>query len=410
MTKRVILMRHGESEANAAHLWQGAGSSPLTARGRRQARLAGERLAGRSFAIVESSDLERCVDTARLAGFEPRQRTLWREGAIGEWEGLDAETVVRRYGDQIERLNYDYDVRMGGTGESPMQVALRAEEAMADLVDRLDDGQTALVVSHGGLTGTYLWRLFGLPPGRRRLGMLANTALSELNFGETGPTLLRYNDAAHLGPVSDWVEYMRGQEAVVIDLIRHGVTHANLEGRVQGRRDVGLHPRGKDQAHRLGKWIGEVDEVFSSSLGRAVSTAEIVFGRPAVAVDQLVEISLGEWEGELWAELRESGRLGGYPGDGIDIPRGRIGETWADVQRRVSAFLETLNVTHAGRRVAVASHGGAIRAYSGRILGFGFEKARLLGSLDNTSVTQVVISAVGIPVLATYNVTAHLEG
>ena len=71
MAKHVILMRHGESEANARHLFQGAGSSPLTARGRVQAKKAGERLAGRRFAVVESSDLERSVDTAQRGRFRP---------------------------------------------------------------------------------------------------------------------------------------------------------------------------------------------------------------------------------------------------------------------------------------------------------------------------------------------------
>ena len=409
MAKHVILMRHGESEANARRLFQGAGSSPMTSNGRLQAKQAGARLAGRPFAIVESSDLERSIDTALLAGFEPRRRFLWREGDIGEWEGLDERVVAKRYAGETERLHWDYDMRMGVTGESPGQVADRGCEALDDLVARLDDGETALVVTHGGLIGSVLWRLLELPAGRRRIGFLTNTAFCELTFESYGPALRRYNDAAHLGPVGHWAAYMRAQGAVVIDLIRHGVTYANLERRVQGQRDEGLHPKGRAQARRLKGWIGEVDELYSSSLGRAMNTAEIVFGRSAIPVDDLIEISLGEWEGEMWEELEAAGKLAGYPGDGNDIRRGHTGETWADVQHRVAGFLNTLHGTHPGHRVAVASHGGAIRAYAGSILGFGFRKARLIGSLGNTSVTQVVIAPDGNPALATYNVTAHLE-
>ena len=409
MARHVILMRHGESVANARRLFQGAGSSPLTARGQTQAGKAGERLAARRFAIVESSDLERSIATARLAGFEPLQRSEWREGAIGVWEGLPEQVAQERYAEDLARLQWDYYMPMGVTGESPRQVADRGCRALDDLVTRMGDGDTALVVTHGGLIGAVLWRLLDLPTGRRRLALLSNTAFCELTFHDHGPALRRYNDAGHLGPVADWAGYMRAQGAVVVDLIRHGVTYANLERRVQGRHDEGLHPQGHDQSRRLGSWIGEVDEVYSSPLGRAMVTAETVFGRSPIPAEAMVEISLGEWEGQMWADLEAAGKLGGYPDDGNDIRRGHTGETWDEVQQRVSGFVDHLHRSHPGGRVAVASHGGAIRAYTGSIFGFEFGKARMIGPVYNTSVTQVVVSGDGQPTLATYNVTTHLE-
>lgn len=410
MARHVILLRHGESEANARQLFQGAGSTPLTVRGRAQAGKAGKRLAGRRVAIVESSDLERAVETARLAGFEPFQRSGWREGDIGRWEGISERLAQDSYAEEIARLHWDYEMRMGVTGESPRQVADRGCAVLHDLVGRLHDGETALVVTHGGLIGAVLWRLLDLPADRRRLAQLSNTAICELAFHDHGPALTRYNDAGHLGAVTDWATFMRMQGAAVVDLIRHGVTHANLERRVQGRRDEGLHPEGHAQSRRLGEWIGEVDEVYSSPLGRARATAEIVFGRSPIPVEAMVEISLGEWEGQMWADLEAAGKLGGYPADGNDIRRGHTGETWSDVQQRVSGFVNRLHESHPGGRVAVASHGGAIRAYAGSVLGFGFDKARLIGFVGNTAVTQVVASTDGKPAIATYNVTTHLEG
>ncbi len=410
MARHVILMRHGESEANARRIFQGAGNSPMTELGHSQARKAGQRLSKRRIALVESSDLERSVDTAFESGFEPRRTVRWREGDIGEWEGLPDTVVLERHGEDLERLNRDFDMPMGVTGESPRQVADRGCGALGDLVSRMDDGETALVVTHGGLIGAVLWRLLDLPVGRRRLAFLTNTSFCELAFHDYGHTLQRYNDAGHLGPVVGWPAYLGDQGSVIVDLIRHGVTHANLDRRVQGRLDDGLHAEGRAQAGKLRGWIGEVDEVYVSSLGRARSTAEIVFERPAIAVDQMVEISLGEWEGKMWADLEAAGELGGYPTDGNDIRRGRTGETWTDVQQRVSGFVNRLQPRHPGGRVAVVSHGGAIRAYVGAVLGFEFDKARLIGPLANTSVTQVAVSADGTPVIGTYNLTTHLEG
>ena len=410
MVKRVLLVRHGESEANAGEIWQGATSSPLTARGRDQAGSAARRLANRRFDLVESSDLERSLHTAETAGFEPRVLAGWREGDIGVWEGRSGEWVQTHYSHDLARLNSDYDLRMGETGESPRQVSERGWEALTDLLGRLEEGQTGLVFTHGGLIELVLWRLLGLPKGRRRLGFLSNTSFCEVAFDGEKAGILRYNDAAHLGPVSFWAGYTREGGGIVVDLIRHGVTQANMERRVQGRVDSDLHPEGQEQARRLASWIGKYDEVFSSTLRRAASTAEIAFGRPPVLVDELMEMSFGEWEGEMWEELEASGRLGGYPRDGQDIRRGGTGETWKEVQDRVAGFISGLTDTYAGRRVAATSHGGAIKAYSTAILGLGYGNARLLGPLENTSVTQVAIAPDGHPMLTTYNITHHLQG
>ena len=400
-------MRHGESEANARGIWQGTGSSPLTSKGLRQARRSGERLAGRRLAIVESSDLERCVETARAAGFEPRRRPIWREGDVGEWEGLDRRHVVAHFSEDLERLHYDYDMPVGITGESPRQAGERGWEGLHEVVGRLDEGQTALVVTHAGLIGALLRLLLDLPTDHRRLGLVSNTAFCELSFDTDGPAMTRFNDAAHLSPVPAWSEQMRRGGGVVIDLVRHGASYANVEGR---RRQDGLHPRGRAQTARLKARIGDIDKVYSSPQGRAMDTAGMLDGRPPDVVPELREIDLGGSDGEAWPEAEEEGRPGGGWRGGSDPGPVRAAETWSDVQERVTPFLGSLIQIHPGGRVAVVSHGGAIRAYAGSVLGFGFRRARLLATLDNASVTQVVVAEDRRPVLATYNITAHLEG
>ena len=175
------------------------------------------------------------------------------------------------------------------------------------------------------------------------------------------------------------------------------------------------NPRDQSTDALAATFIEEVDtfdfpqfEILHATGGREACL--IVFGRSPIPVEAMVEISLGEWEGQMWADLEAAGKLGGYPADGNDIRRGHTGETWSDVQQRVSGFVNRLHESHPGGRVAVASHGGAIRAYAGSVLGFGFDKARLIGFVGNTAVTQVVASTDGKPAIATYNVTTHLEG
>lgn len=406
MAKNVILMRHGESAANARGIWQGTGSSPLTAEGLRQARRSGERLAGRHLALVESSDLERCVDTARAAGFEPHRRPIWREGDVGEWEGLDRRYVMAHFGDELERLHCDYDMPVGVTGESPREAGQRGWKGVHDVVDRLGEGQTALVVTHAGLIGALLRLILDLPSDRRRIGVVSNTSFCELSFETDAPAMHRFNDAAHLAPVPWWPEQMRLGGAVVIQLIRHAASHANVARTGRDRQD-GLHPGGRSQAGRVADGIGEVDEVCSSPLDRALETAEILGGRPPIRVPELTEIDTGGWNASEWPSFEEGGYAVGDRNDGSG--HGRRRETWADVQQRVSPFVGSLAQVHSGQRVAAVSHGEAIRAYAGSVLGFGAEKAHLLAPVDNASVTEVVIGASGSRVLASYNITAHLE-
>lgn len=58
----------------------------------------------------------------------------------------------------------------------------------------------------------------------------------------------------------------------------------------------------------------------------------------------------------------------------------------------------------------MVSHAGSIKAIVGGALGLDFASSRaLLGTLDNTSVTQVIMMRGG-PMVASYNVAGHLEG
>ncbi|MDX6485766.1 MAG: hypothetical protein QOF43_919, partial [Gaiellaceae bacterium] len=60
----LYLVRHGESEANAAGVFAGQTDSPLTAKGREQAKLVAKALRPVHFGRVVASTLSRTKDTA----------------------------------------------------------------------------------------------------------------------------------------------------------------------------------------------------------------------------------------------------------------------------------------------------------------------------------------------------------
>ncbi len=88
-------------------------------------------------------------------------------------------------------------------------------------------------------------------------------------------------------------------------LLRHGHTHWNREGRIQGRTDIPLDKTAKGDLAKLAlptHWRHA--KLVSSPLVRAVETAELVSGRAPQPDVALMEMNWGDWEGKKAAELR----------------------------------------------------------------------------------------------------------
>jgi probable phosphoglycerate mutase len=155
--------------------------------------------------------------------------------------------------------------------------------------------------------------------------------------------------------------------------IRHGETDWNVTGRLQGRHDVPLNARGREQADhcgtilrdlfaRSGRNPAEFDYV-SSPLGRACETMEMMrppLGLPADGYrmePRLAEISFGEWEGFTIAQLhrRDPQRIAAREHDKWHfVPPG--GESYDPVSRRMREWYEGLT-----RNTVAVAHGGTAR-------------------------------------------------
>jgi probable phosphoglycerate mutase len=399
----IWLIRHGETTANAAGVWQGQGAAGLSARGREQAAAAGKRLARVGFDLILASDLVRTRQTAAAAGLEVEPAAAWREMDIGRWEGLTREEVMARYGEELAALASGEDRPMGG-GETWGGFCARVDAALQDLRRRLRPGQRALVVTHGGtihalVAGLLRFRSRGRP---WPLEHGHNTAISVLVDEGAGLRVRALNDAAHLGtaPVPDG-------ETTVVGLARHGESQANTAGIWHGITDGPLSPRGLEQGAELAARYDTVDRIYSSHLQRARLTAA-AFGagrglEPAVRPD-LHEMAYGHWEGLTSEQIQEL-----FPDDwaanyvhGGDHPRGRTGETAAGAAARMRRAVEEIAAAHPGGRVLAFSHGGAMRACVGGILGLGAAARDLLESPGNTSVTHLRVGR-GSLVIADYN-------
>ncbi|HTN57322.1 MAG TPA: histidine phosphatase family protein [Protaetiibacter sp.] len=140
----LYLVRHGETEWNAARRIQGRTDIPLNDTGREQARQAAELLARRRWQGVYTSPLGRAHETARiiaerlgLAGVTDIDALVERD--YGEAEGMGF--------DEIEAL-YPEGVRAAGQ-ETREEVAARVVPALLELAER-HPGERLVIVSHGG--------------------------------------------------------------------------------------------------------------------------------------------------------------------------------------------------------------------------------------------------------------------
>ena len=145
------IMRHGETEWNAAGRFQGHDDSPLTEKGEAQAREAGRRLAPLlpADALLLASPLGRAQATARLVfGTAPFETDpLLMEIDIGGWAGATASELSAAHPDLFATPAYDWYDRAPG-GERIAGLATRIAGFLADLPARAA-GRPVAIVTHG---------------------------------------------------------------------------------------------------------------------------------------------------------------------------------------------------------------------------------------------------------------------
>jgi broad specificity phosphatase PhoE len=160
----------------------------------------------------------------------------------------------------------------------------------------------------------------------------------------------------------------------VLYYVRHGETDFNAEARLQGRRDIELNARGRQQALDCGELLAELFardrhraedlDYVASPLKRARETMEVLratlgLDPPSYDIDdRLMEIAYGEWEGLTLPEIdaRRPGLLAERERDKWDFaPPG--GESYRNLTSRIEAWYKEMM-----HDTVVAGHGGGVRA------------------------------------------------
>jgi broad specificity phosphatase PhoE len=196
-------------------------------------------------------------------------------------------------------------------------------------------------------------------------------------------------------------------------LVRNADTDFTRDGRVAGRRDIGLSQAGRAQAAVLRDRIVaanlDLSEILASPLPRAVETAEIVaaqLGQGVVRDPRLIDFDAGRWEGQSHKDIGASPDYQRFIANPVDesIPGGeRIG----DVRDRIVASVsQALADNELGANILLVSHAGPLRVLLAHYLGMNLvHYHRLRLSPASVSVLRFE-SEHGVPRILTINCTA----
>jgi glucosyl-3-phosphoglycerate phosphatase len=166
MTRRLVLVRHGQTAWNAIGRGQGHSDVELDETGHAQSAAATPGLAAYQPVGLWSSDLARCRQTAAYVaaktGLEPTYDARLREYDLGARTGLTMPEFAAAHPDEYAAFVAGHFEAVPG-GESTSHVAERMGEVLAEILATLGPGETALVFSHGAALKVGVMTLLGWP-------------------------------------------------------------------------------------------------------------------------------------------------------------------------------------------------------------------------------------------------------
>jgi probable phosphoglycerate mutase len=197
----LTLVRHGETEWNAAGRIQGHVDIPLSATGMAQAAAIGQRLGAEYFDAILSSDLERALQTARPivrhSGKAILRDARLRERHLGVLQGLTGEEAAIRQPHAWGAFKARNPEAALEGGETLREFSQR----VVGLIEELLKGHTGgrlLLVTHGGVLDAVYRHATGMPLNAPRNFPIYNTSVNVLRHRGDVWTIESWGDVSHL--------------------------------------------------------------------------------------------------------------------------------------------------------------------------------------------------------------------
>lgn len=199
----LLLIRHGQSQANLTRCFAGHLDAPLTQLGRQQAACTAEFIV-RSYPVdaVYASDLLRAYDTgmavARLVNLPVLPDADLREIEAGRWEGVPFAELEQAYREDYGVWLRDIGNSRPTGGESVAELAKRFDGALRRIAGE-NPGKTVVVATHATPIRTVQWKLSGEPLSyMAQIPWVSNASVTELFYKDGAFRLGRVAQDAHL--------------------------------------------------------------------------------------------------------------------------------------------------------------------------------------------------------------------
>ena len=264
---RIIFLRHGQTDWNIDHRFQGGTDIPLNDTGREQVRTAIGALKqaaaeGTTVDAIVSSPLSRAVESAEIVaeGLGVPYRGAvdgFQERSFGDLEG---QIATRELILASRQSNNAFNVE-------PKKDFLARSLAALNRVRREYEGQTVVVAAHGMLIAMTMTALVA----ERHPELLNEDGIYPIPVNASLTEVpLQYLDTAidrlvvqQLEPELGHEEVPAAAENTTLTLIRHGQTDWNKANLMQGITDIPLNDTGREQARTTGKKLADMGLEFT---------------------------------------------------------------------------------------------------------------------------------------------------
>lgn len=203
MTK-LLIIRHGQSEANLQGVFVGHTDSPLSDLGKRQAEATADYIVS-NFHIdaVYASDLERAFYTGKTVadrlGLPVTPVSGMREIFAGDWETVKFDTLATQYGEPYQLWLRDIGLARCTNGESAAELQSRIAETLRGIAEA-NHGKTVVVATHATPIRTFMHHCSGLPLSEmKNTPWVSNASVTVAEYENGVFTIVTPGYDAHLG-------------------------------------------------------------------------------------------------------------------------------------------------------------------------------------------------------------------
>ncbi len=195
MPKKIIIVRHGETDYNVRSVIQGHLDIPLNKKGMEQAEVAAEVLKKETIDVFFSSDLQRALITAKKTARHHNKEIVvtasLRERSFGKLEGMETKKIIELIPTFTMEQNFSIpdNVKMKYDIETDSALKTRISEFVKKV--RVHNEKTIAIFSHGGLIRNLLLE-FGVPFDVIKMMRIKNASPIILEKKESGYVLITF--------------------------------------------------------------------------------------------------------------------------------------------------------------------------------------------------------------------------